>query len=137
MRKRLAALLATIMLLTLTAAAPGVAQDGEELITVCLTDSVTIEQEEVGPGTVEIELRFAIQISLLAPEIITEGPCPDSGGGGGGGGDGGGGGGAAAAPLELSQETEQEAESGDVDQSFDVSQTGDNSNQCASVQGVT
>jgi hypothetical protein len=34
--------------------------------------------------------------------------------------------------LELSQETEQEAESGDIDQSFEVSQTGDNSNQCAS-----
>jgi hypothetical protein len=36
----------------------------------------------------------------------------------------------------FSQETEQEAESGDVDQSFDVSQTGDNSNQCVSTQGV-
>ena len=48
---------------------------------------------------------------------------------------GGGGGGGAAAPLELTQETEQEAESGDIDQSFDVSQTGDNSNQCAGVQG--
>src|SRR5688500_2804907 len=31
---------------------------------------------------------------------------------------------------------EQDAESGDVDQSFDVSQTGDNSNQCVGVQGV-
>ena len=31
---------------------------------------------------------------------------------------------------------EQEAESGDVDQSFDVSQTGDNSNQTAGIQGV-
>src|SRR5918995_1617473 len=31
---------------------------------------------------------------------------------------------------------EQEAESGDVDQSFDVSQTGDNSNQTASIQGT-
>src|SRR5215210_2360771 len=36
----------------------------------------------------------------------------------------------------FSQETEQEAESGDVDQSFDVSQTGDNSNQTVSTQGV-
>src|ERR671917_290464 len=36
----------------------------------------------------------------------------------------------------FSQETEQEAESGDVDQSFDVSQTGDNSNQTAGIQGV-
>ena len=47
------------------------------------------------------------------------------------------GGGGAAAPLELIQESEQEAESGDIDQSFDVSQTGDNSNQCAGVQGVS
>jgi hypothetical protein len=31
---------------------------------------------------------------------------------------------------------EQEAESGDVDQSFDVSGTGDNSNQTAGTQGV-
>jgi hypothetical protein len=36
----------------------------------------------------------------------------------------------------ISQDIEQEAESGDVDQSFDVSQTGDNSNQCVGVQGV-
>jgi hypothetical protein len=38
---------------------------------------------------------------------------------------------------ELDQDVEQEAESGDVDQSFDVSQTGDNSNQCVGAQGVT
>src|ERR671916_2256297 len=36
----------------------------------------------------------------------------------------------------LDQDVEQEAESGDIDQSFDVSQTGDNSSQCAGVQGV-
>src|SRR5215213_1400858 len=36
----------------------------------------------------------------------------------------------------FSQDVKQEAESGDVDQSFDVSQTGDNSNQCVGVQGV-
>src|SRR5919107_1366430 len=34
------------------------------------------------------------------------------------------------------EDFEQEAESGDVDQSFDVSQTGDNSNQTAGIQGV-
>jgi len=39
--------------------------------------------------------------------------------------------------LELTQETEQEAESSDVDQSFEITSTGDNSNQCAGVQGVT
>jgi hypothetical protein len=36
----------------------------------------------------------------------------------------------------VNQEFEQEAESGDVDQSFDVSGTGDNSNQTAGTQGV-
>jgi hypothetical protein len=36
----------------------------------------------------------------------------------------------------IGQEFEQEAESGDVNQSFDVSNTGDNSNQCAGIQGV-
>jgi hypothetical protein len=37
---------------------------------------------------------------------------------------------------ELTQEFDQEAESGDVDQSFNVSQTGDNSNQTVGIQGV-
>ena len=37
---------------------------------------------------------------------------------------------------EIDQDFEQEAESGDVDQSFDVSSTGDNSNQTAVIQGV-
>jgi hypothetical protein len=36
----------------------------------------------------------------------------------------------------VEQSFEQQAESGDIDQSFDVSQTGDNSNQCAGIQGV-
>ena len=36
----------------------------------------------------------------------------------------------------ISQEFDQQAESGDVSQSFNVSSTGDNSNQCAGVQGV-
>ena len=36
----------------------------------------------------------------------------------------------------IGQDFEQEAESGDVDQSFDVSSTGDNSNQCVGIQGV-
>jgi hypothetical protein len=39
--------------------------------------------------------------------------------------------------LEITQESEQEAESGDIDQSFEVTSEGDNSNQCAGVQGVT
>ena len=36
----------------------------------------------------------------------------------------------------LNQDVEQDAESGDVDQSFDVSGTGDNSNQTVGTQGV-
>ena len=36
----------------------------------------------------------------------------------------------------IAQDFDQEAESGDVNQSFDVSNTGDNSNQCAGIQGV-
>jgi hypothetical protein len=36
----------------------------------------------------------------------------------------------------ISQNFDQQAESGDVSQSFNVSSTGDNSNQCAGVQGV-
>jgi hypothetical protein len=38
--------------------------------------------------------------------------------------------------VEVTQESEQETESGDVDQSFVVTNEGDNSNQCANVQGV-
>ncbi len=36
----------------------------------------------------------------------------------------------------IDQDVEQEAESGDIDQSFEVTGGGDNSNQTASVQGV-
>jgi hypothetical protein len=42
----------------------------------------------------------------------------------------------AITPFVITQEFEQEAESGDVDQSFNVSQTGDNSNQTVGLQGV-
>ena len=40
-----------------------------------------------------------------------------------------------AAPV-VTQEFDQQAQSGDVSQSFNVSNTGDNSNQCAGIQGV-
>ena len=36
----------------------------------------------------------------------------------------------------VNQESSQEAESGDVNQAFTVTNSGDNSNQCAGVQGV-
>ncbi len=38
--------------------------------------------------------------------------------------------------AQISQESEQEAESGDVDQSFTVTGGGDNSNQCVGIQGT-
>src|SRR5829696_10072370 len=38
--------------------------------------------------------------------------------------------------AQITQEDEQEGESGDVDQSFTVTSEGDNSNQCAGIQGV-
>ena len=43
---------------------------------------------------------------------------------------------AVPAIAQIGQEAEQETESGEVDQSFEVSSTGDNSNQCAGIQGV-
>ena len=43
---------------------------------------------------------------------------------------------AVPAIAQIGQETEQEAESGDLDQSFEVSSSGDNSNQCVGIQGV-
>ena len=42
---------------------------------------------------------------------------------------------ATPAIAQIDQESEQEAESGEVDQSFEVSSSGDNSNQCAGIQG--
>ena len=42
----------------------------------------------------------------------------------------------APALAQITQEDEQEGESGEVDQSFDVSGGGSNGNQCAPIQGV-
>jgi|SRR5215210_721613 hypothetical protein len=38
--------------------------------------------------------------------------------------------------AQVGQESDQEVDSGDVDQSFTVTGGGDNSNQCASIQGT-
>ncbi len=40
------------------------------------------------------------------------------------------------AVAQVGQEAEQETESGDVDQSFSATSEGDNSSQCANIQGV-
>ena len=126
MRKRLAVLLAAIVVLALMVAEPIAAQvQPQPTVKICpilpfggLTLGITAKVSE--PEA----------MVFVAQGVATLGPCP--GGGGGGGGNGGGG----AAPLEITQESEQEAESGDIDQSFEVTGGGDNSNQCAGVQGV-
>src|SRR5215211_6564443 len=38
--------------------------------------------------------------------------------------------------AQISQEDEQEGESGELDQSFEVTGSGDNSTQCVGIQGV-
>src|SRR5215204_4636595 len=38
--------------------------------------------------------------------------------------------------AQVTQEGEQEGESGELDQSFEVTGSGDNSNQCVGIQGV-
>jgi hypothetical protein len=43
---------------------------------------------------------------------------------------------AVPAIAQIDQEGEQETESGEVDQSFEVAGSGDNSNQCAGISGV-
>src|ERR687893_1771115 len=43
---------------------------------------------------------------------------------------------AVPAIAQIGQESEQETESGEVDQSFTVTSEGDNSTQCANIQGV-
>src|SRR5919107_4312583 len=43
---------------------------------------------------------------------------------------------AVPAIAQIDQETEQEAESGDLDQTFEVTGSGDNSSQCVGIQGV-
>src|SRR5215207_4384112 len=37
---------------------------------------------------------------------------------------------------DVSQDLEQDADSGDIDQDFSVTSTGDNSNQCVGIQGT-
>ncbi len=57
-------------------------------------------------------------------------------GGNNNGGNNNGGNNNAVPAFEITQDFEQEAESGDIDQSFDVSQTGDNSNQTVGINGT-
>ncbi len=67
------------------------------------------------------------EVAIFACALLAEEqPVPGDGGNGGGG---------DTAPLEISQEFEQEAESGDINQSFTVTGGGDNGSQCATVTG--
>src|SRR3712207_7666564 len=43
---------------------------------------------------------------------------------------------AVPAIAQITQEEEQEGEAGDLDQAFEVTGTGDNSTQCAGIQGA-
>ena len=148
MRKKLSILLSAIMVLTLMAAGPTAAQVHSEppdpTVTVCITlgpdETLNLGPDVfIGPGSFEVEVPLSVASELIRRAFATLGPCGADGGDGGssssgdGGGDGGGG---AATPLELTQDTEQEAESGDIDQSFEVTSTGDNSNQCTNGQGA-
>src|SRR5215218_2435324 len=76
--------------------------------------------------------KFVLLAALLAVLVAAALPAfADKGRDNGDRNDGGGNGGPA-----ISQESEQDAESGELNQSFNVSQTGDNSTQCAGIQGV-
>ena len=126
-------------LLTLTALVPAFAQNITEIGGFRFKPGDCGNRE--GRDFTQAEARQFLENRNLNPDRL-----PDAGnvcllnppgGDGGDGGGGGGGDGAAALPLELTQETEQEGESADINQDFSVTNTGDNSNQCAGVQGVS
>jgi uncharacterized membrane protein YgcG len=128
MRKRVAVLLAPIVVLVLMAAGPGAAQvEPESPVTVCALVPITypIVSGNVFPPGSTLELPPFEAEFLIQNEFATLGPCQEGGdGGGGGGGTGGGGtsgGGQQGGGAEITQEGEQEAEAGEIDQSFDVS----------------
>ncbi len=151
MRKKLSVLLATIMVLTLMAAGPTAAQEEvePELVTVCFIANIQIGFEVFSRGqTVDLPEDFAA--FFINNGFARPGPCGGGGDGGGGnggdggngggrggngGGRGGNGGGGGADPLEITQDFEQESESGDIDQSFTITGGGDNGSQCANVTG--
>ena len=126
-------LLASMMAITalMLAAAPALAQQGPpDKVTICHKPGTPAEKTlEVPPQAVPGHLGHG----------DTLGPCNGGGGNGGGGKGGGVNDGDGFFDFDepfITQDFEQESESGDIDQSFDVSQTGDNSNQCAGIQGV-
>jgi hypothetical protein len=150
MRKKLSIMLAAITVMTLMSAGSVVAQEPTDLVTVCFTRDIELTGEFGGfftAGTTAQFPRFIVENFLVPFELVKVGACGEGGGNGSGGNGGGGngsggnggggnGGGGGAAPLEITQDFEQETESGDIDQSFEVTSTGDNSNQCANVNGT-
>src|SRR5215210_7083136 len=111
-------LLASVMGLValMLAAAPAFAQDGGDKVTIC----------HIPPGNPGNAHTISVGEAAVPAHLAhgdSRGPCVfdrdvvD------------------VVPV-ISQDIEQEAESGDIDQSFDVSQTGDNSNQTVGIQGT-
>ena len=120
MAKRMIVLVC-MLALVLAAAIPAFAQPDK--VTICHKPGTPAEK------TLRVPPR-AVQAHLDHGDTL--GPC-DGDNGGGGGNNGGGGGGDGAV---ITQESEQEVESGEVDQSFTVTSEGDNSSQCVGFSGV-
>jgi len=111
------------------AAAPALAQQGPpDKVTICHTPPPNDFTLEVPPQAVPGHLGHG--------DYLGECRGPDVNPDGNGNGDGNGDGFFDFDEPFISQDFDQEAESGDIDQSFDVSQTGDNSNQTVGIQGV-
>ena len=128
--------LVCMLALVLAAALPAFAQPDK--VTICHKPGTPAEKTlRVPPQAVPGHLNHG----------DTRGPCDGDNGGGGGGNNGGGGGGggnngggggdgAGGDGAVITQESEQEVESGEVDQSFTVTSEGDNSSQCVGFSGV-
>ena len=136
-------LLAVMMAIAalMLAAAPASAQDDGRRVTICHKPGTNAEKTLV----VDINAREGVAHlghgdRLGACDGDGPGPGPGSDGGRDGDGrqdrDGDGFFDDLFDEPFINQDIEQECESGDIDQSFDVSQTGDNSNQTVGLQGT-
>src|SRR5918995_4352271 len=136
-------LLAVMMAIAalMLAAAPASAQDDGRRVTICHKPGTNAEKTLV----VDINAREGVahlghgdRLGACDGDGPGPGPGPDGGRDGDGRQDRDGDGffdDLFDEPF-INQDIEQECESGDIDQSFDVSQTGDNSNQTVGLQGT-
>jgi hypothetical protein len=125
--------------------APAYAQEGPERVTICHKPGTPAQQtkevpEQAVPGHLGHGDTLGACEGEPGPEPEPE-PEPNPGNDGKDGKNGkdganGNGGDTFAPVLDLTQDLEQEASSGDVSQSTEIVNTGDNSNQCANVQNV-